>query len=361
MHGLLRRDERVAAHESHSSATATLHHDLIYMKNLASPAIASALLILAFLGCRETRKPNAPSWARARVLSANEDHPSKIIADGSFVYFVTGGTIASQREQTNNIKRIALKDGAVSVFVKGGDRIPDPVLAADEKFLYWSDGGNVFRVSKLGGESEIVVANAPHPDQVLIDGNMIYWSIWTGEGSPPQPIMLASINGQPRELTPAQRPTTAICLDGGFLYWMTGAGIKKIAKTGGEISDFYSNPNKTPSLGLEQDAGNFYFCQMNSKGNSALMKLSKKGGDAVQIAPSINHTLNFVVDEQYVYYFDDVPGTGSFGPTALRKVSKSGGPPETLDQGEAGWIKYLAVDANAIYFTDIARVYSLPK
>jgi hypothetical protein len=32
-----------------------------------------------------------------------------------------------------------------------------------------------------------------------------------------------------------------------------------------------------------------------------------------------------------------------------------------IDQGDAGWIKYLAVDEKAVYFTDISRVYALPK
>ena len=301
------------------------------------------------------------SWTKAKVLSAKEDHPSKIISDGQFVFYVTGGTIASQQEGTNNIRRIALKDGTVSVLVKGGKEIPDPVLAADEKFLYWSDGGNIFRVSKMGGDSESVVAGAPHPDQIWLDHNMIYWLIWTGEGSPPQPIMFATMNGAARELTPKQKPTTAISLDRDFVYWMTGEGIQKIAKTGGQVTEVYHNPNKTPTLGLQQDADNFYFCQMKSNGYSALMKLSKKGGEPVQIAPSINHTFEFVIDDQNAYYFDEVPGTGSFGPTALRKVSKSGGEPLTLDQGEAGWIKYLAVDANKLYFTDIANVYSMTK
>ena len=53
--------------------------------------------------------------------------------------------------------------------------------------------------------------------------------------------------------------------------------------------------------------------------------------------------------------------TGSFGPVALRRVSASGGSPVELDQGNAGWIKRLAVDAKQIYFTDISRVYALAK
>lgn len=43
------------------------------------------------------------------------------------------------------------------------------------------------------------------------------------------------------------------------------------------------------------------------------------------------------------------------------KPTAGGGDPIELDQGEAGWLKYIAVDSKQLYFTDISRVYALPK
>ncbi len=321
-----------------------------------------ALLVLAILGCRSTKLSNPPSWAKAKVLSDKEDHPSKIVADGEAVYFVTGGTVASMNEGTNNIRRISLSDGAVTVLVKGGKQIPEATLAVDDKYVYWSDGGNIYRVPKMGGASEKIIPNAPQPDELAMDDDNIYWLVWTGEGSPPQPIMYApKRGGEVKHLTPPQPPTTGLCLDGGFLYFMTGAGLMKIAKAGGEVISVWHNPARQPSLGLQQDADSFYFCQMNARGHSALMKLNKKSGEVTQLAPSINHTMEFLLSGENVYYFDEVPGTGSFGPIALRRVSTRGGEPSELDQGEGGWMKYLAADAKQIYFTDISKVYVLPK
>ena len=111
---------------------------------------------------------------------------------------------------------------------------------------------------------------------------------------------------------------------------------------------------------MAQDADNFYFAQMNAKGHSALMKLSKKSGEVTQLAPSMSHTQEFGLDNENVYFFDFVPGTGSFGPDGLYKVSKAGGERVMLDQGDTGWTKYLAV-GKQIYFTDISKVYALPK
>jgi hypothetical protein len=323
--------------------------------------LSFTLLLLAILGCRST-KSSAPSWTKAQILSDREDHPSKIVADGKSIYFVTGGTVASKNEGTNNIKRISLSDRAISVVVKGGELIPESMLAVDDKFLYWSDGGNILRVPKEGGTSEKIIPHVPEPDEVLMDKDNIYWLIWTGEGSPPQPIMLAFRNGGAgRQLTDPQDPTSGFAIDNDFVYWMTGSGIKKIAKSGGEVTEVFRNTSKSPSLGLLLDAENFYFCQMNGKGKSALMKLSRATGQLTQLAPAINHTMEFTMDETSIYYFDEVPGTGSFGPVALKKVAKAGGDPITLDQGEAGWIKYVAVDERHVYFTDSSKVYAISK
>lgn len=326
------------------------------------PALsAAALLLLAILGCRSTFQ-NSPSWTKTKVLSDHEDHPSKIVSDGSAVYYVTGGTVASQHEGTNNIKKISLKDGRISVLLKGGEIIPDTTLAIDDNYVYWSDGGSLNRVSKNGGPSEKIVPSAPKPDEIVMDGQNFYWLIWGGEGSPPAPLMFApKKGGDAKPLTPRYPGASGIAIDRDFVYWMTGDGIKKIAKAGGEVTDVYHNSSKSPSLGLQMDSDNFYFCQMGSNGHSALMKLSKQTNELTQLAPSINHTMDFVIDDTSVYYFDEVRGQGSFGPVALMKVLKNGGSPTEIDRGDAGWIRYLAADANQIYFTDIARVYALAK
>jgi hypothetical protein len=228
--------------------------------------------------------------------------------------------------------------------------------------LYWSDGANILRVSKEGGAGETIVPGAPNPDELLLDNDNLYWLIWSGEGSPPEPVMFApKKGGAPRQLTEPQTGTSGLSLDQDFVYWMTAKGIRKIPRNGGETSEVYHNSSASPSLGLAQDADNFYFCQMNSKGQSALMRLPKKGGPAIQLAASINHTQPFVVSDANVYYFADVEHMGSFPPVALMKVLKSGGEPVTIDQGEAGWVNYLAVDGAQVYFSDISKVYAVGK
>jgi hypothetical protein len=324
-------------------------------------AFAIGFLLLVILACRSTNQPKAASWAKTKVLSDKEDHPSKIVTDGEAVYFVTGGTVASQQEGTNNIKKISLKDGSVSIFVRGGDIVPDTTLAIDDKYVYWSDGGNILRVPKTGGVSEKIIPKAPKPDDIVMDGENIYWLIWGGEGSPPQPLMVApKKGGEAKPLTPKYAGASGIAEDENFVYWMTGAGLNEIRKIGGEVIAIAHDRSKMP-LGLRMDEDNFYFCQMGNNGYSSLMELSRKTGELKQLAPSINHTMDFVIDDANVYYFDNVKGQGSFGPVALMKISKNGGTPVEVDRGNAGWINHLAVDSKQIYFTDISKVYAVTK
>jgi len=82
------------------------------------------------------------------------------------------------------------------------------------------------RMPKEGGTSEKIVPGAPNPDEMFVDGENIYWLIWSGEGSPPQPLMFApKKGGEAKRLTAPQAPTTGLSVDGDFVYWMTGDGI----------------------------------------------------------------------------------------------------------------------------------------
>src|SRR5205807_930990 len=136
----------------------------IWTALIPKPALAFFLLLFAVIACRTINQPQSPSWTKAKVLSDKEDHPSRIVSDGAAVYFVTGGTVASMNEGTNNIKRISLNDGAVTILVKGGKQIPEAMLAVDNKYLYWSDGGNILRLPKAGGTSEKIIPGVGQPE-----------------------------------------------------------------------------------------------------------------------------------------------------------------------------------------------------
>ena len=314
--------------------------------------LALMLLVVCLLACKSA------VW-KGRVLADNQDHPSMIISDGSAVFFVTGGTLAAQEAGTNNVNRISLKDGSLSVLVKGGEHFVSATLAVDEKFLYWSDPGHIYRVPKAGGESETIVSDAPgKPDEMVVDNENIYWLVWGSSGSHNLPVLFAKkTGGASKQIATGQEGYSGLCIDHDFVYWNSATGIRKAPKAGGPDTFVYRNPNKGPMSELVADAENLFYMQMDNHDNWVLMKISKKGGEPTNLAPSISEVMELVAADGYIYYFDRESGNNY----VLRKISTNGGEPLTLDRGQDDWNKYLAVDQTQVYFTTIAKVHAVPK
>ncbi len=303
------------------------------------------------------RPLNKGEWANSKVLADKLDHPSAIAADDKFIYFVTGGTIASQQEGTNNVIVMKIDDGKSITVFNGGDKyIPDThFLLVDDNYIYFSIGSLV-RVPVLGGEIQ-KISVAGMPTDFVMDDENYYWHPFVGEGMKPAPFYsLSKKGGTAKAITDPRPSANSLCIDDEFIYWIQTDGIYKMQKKGGEITKVYSTPDKQITSGLQIDADNFYFTQ--GDGKQTLMKVSKEGGAAKQLAPAINQTMDFLVDNKNVYFFAD---EGSFAPIALKKVSKNGGDVVTMDSGNAGWIKHLAQNKTHIFFTDISKLRSIEK
>ena len=130
--------------------------ELQKMKNNFGASIISICAVLVLiLDCAETKK--SPEWQKAKVLAENVDHPSAITSDADFIYYVTGGTIASLNAGTSGVWKMPLAGGEPVQLFKGykinenSVILPDTfVLAADEKYVYWSSGA-IWRTPKTGG------------------------------------------------------------------------------------------------------------------------------------------------------------------------------------------------------------------
>ncbi len=316
--------------------------------------ISFGSILALILGCSEVKK--APEWQKAQTLAEKLDHPQAVTTDDKFIYYVTGGTIASLNEGTSGVWKMPLAGGQSTQLFKGYqiDKdtviLPDTfVLATDDKYVYWSSG-TIWRTPKDGGKSEKITTGSP--TEMAVDDTKIYWQNFVGEGSPPKPIY--SVDKKGGEVKTLTEPiiTTGIVVDKDFIYWAQPDGIYKLAKTGGEKVKFYAAPEKQNISGLVSDTNNFYFSQ--GDGKNVLMKIPKNGGEAVKIAPEINHALKFYTDGKFVYF---VKNEGTFG-TSLNKVSINGGEVSQLD---SGYIASFTVGSDKVFVTDIGNIYSLAK
>lgn len=311
-------------------------------------------LFAVILGCSQVQKQ--PEWQKAVALTEKTDHPNALITDGEFIYFVTGGTIASLNEGTSGVWKIPFSGGHPIQLFKGFKKdektvvLPDTfVLATDEKYVYWSSGA-IWRTPKTGGESEPITVGTP--TEWTFDDTKIYWHNFGGENSPPTPIYSCDKNGG--EAKPVTEPiiTSGLTVDKDFLYWAQSDGIYKIAKIGGEKSKIYSAPEKQNISGLIADNDNFYFTQ--GDGRNALFKIAKTGGESVKLVSNINHAHQFYADETHIYF---VRNESSFE-TSISKVSKSGGEVTKLD---SGYLAGFTVGKDKIFVADISKIYALGK
>ncbi|HVE57431.1 MAG TPA: DUF5050 domain-containing protein [Pyrinomonadaceae bacterium] len=306
------------------------------------------------LGCSATKKE--PEWQKAQVLAEKVDHPQAITTDDQFIYYVTGGTIASLNEGTSGVWKMPLAGGQPVQLFKGCQidkdhvLLPDTfVLATDEKYVYWSSGA-IWRTPKTGGESEKITTGMP--TEWALDDARIYWHNFGGENSPPTPIYVVDKKGGEAKAFTEPVITTGIVLDTDFLYWAQSDGIYKLAKSGGGKIKVFSPPEKQSVSGLSADKDNFYFTL--GDGRNALMKLNKLGGEPQKIAPEINHIYKFYTDGKFIYF---IKNEGSFE-TTLNKVSVNGGEITRLDNG---YLASFTVGTDKVFITDIARIYSLAK
>lgn len=311
-------------------------------------------IIGVILGCAEAEKK--PQWQKAQVFAENLDHPAAIATDENFIYFVTGGTVASLNEGTSGVWKMPLAGGQAIQLFKGvliNERkaiLPDTfVLATDENYVYWSSG-TIWRTPKNGGESQEITGGLP--TKLALDEDKIYWQNFIGEGGPPSPIYSVAKNGGEAKALTEPLIASGIVVDKEFVYWSQSDGIYKSEKNGGEKLKFYSAPEKQNISGLIADKENFYFTQ--GDGENTLFKISKQGGEAVKIAPGINHVHKFYADETHIYF---VLNETSFS-TSLNKIAKNGGEITKLD---SGYIASFTVGKDKVLVTDISKIYALEK
>lgn len=327
-----------------------------------SAAIISLVLILlvliALAGCYKPQT-RQPEWTRCKVLADKQDHPNGIAVDDKFVYYSTGGMLSSQQEGTNNIRRVSIAGGEATVLASGGgDWLPSGGIALDERFVYFTAFDRVLRVPKEGGAVETVATGVAGVNYLAASGDRLYLLSFIHRDTP-VPIRSVPKNGGKVEIVVEnQLGANDLQVDGDFIYWMTPGGVMRARKDGSEQTKIYS-ADKGYTARLLVDAGNLYFTQ--GEGRQALMKLAKTGGAAVQLAPSINHVHHLVADDSSIYYFDNEKTGSALGGLALRKVSKDGSSPVTLDTGEGGWIDDIAAGRADIFFRGIGEIYSIPK
>jgi hypothetical protein len=153
---------------------------------------------------------------------------------------------------------------------------------------------------------------------------------------------------------------TAIAVDGAFAYFMTGGttkgdnAIRRVALDGGQI-ETVSQGGFVPAGAIAVDDASVYWT--NEYGGT-LMRAPKTGGSPERLAGPLQGFVRFVAldaDAVYVAAFDRQQPTG-----AIYRIAKGGGEPAPIVTGQPT-IGGLAVDETSVYWTTPAGVMKVAK
>lgn len=149
-----------------------------------------------------------------------------------------------------------------------------------------------------------------------------------------------------------------LVVDGDYLYFVSGGfvraenAVRRVPTAGGPVETLV----KIGSLiggELAVDATHVYF---TSDGDNAIMRVSKTGGEATQLA-KVAAPKYLALDATHVYFVtlarEDSGGT-------VQRIAKAGGAPEVLTSGQPG-LDSVVVDAQHVYFRSNKGVWKLAK
>jgi len=317
------------------------------------------------LGCGGSDKPKA-EWTKSKRLAGGDQglsHVSGVVADTKFAYVVIGGTVADEQAGTNGIRKIDLASGEVSS-VDNGENMPQSEtggLVSDDRYVYWNGGGKILRISKDGSKPEVVASeNVGIGIDMAVDGDKVYWAnhgyYSPNTPSAPKPIYAVSKKGGKLDIFADQQNGPGnIVVDEQFVYWHTLNAVFKQPKSGGQPQAIYQATDKEGIDLLEQDADSLYF-GFRGAGESrwALRKIPKNGGEPQTLVKSFS-LKPFVIDAQNIYFFDEAGMLAD----VLCKVSKNGGDVINIDQGYSSGA--ITQTKTQVFFGSLDTIYSIDK
>ncbi|WP_437611569.1 DUF5050 domain-containing protein [Sorangium sp. So ce834] len=230
-----------------------------------------------------------PGMPLPTAMASQHRYPSALAADGSFLYFASGGTedVATGDNNDGFIYRVKPGTAAAEAMIPAD---PDPKsLWVNDSHVYWASGGDddpvipsaIRRVDKASQEVETLV-EVGYVVSVIGDASALYFGdgfgekIYTMPLDGGEPVVLAEGAGNPEHL--AQ--------DAENIYWTGGAAtnkVYKVAKSGGEVTVIAEN--EAEPAGIAVDAEFVYWANV---GDGGVFKAPIAGGQKTLVHQGVS-------------------------------------------------------------------------
>ncbi|HEY5240790.1 MAG TPA: hypothetical protein VIJ22_04960 [Polyangiaceae bacterium] len=196
-----------------------------------------------------------------------------------------------------------------------------------------------------------VVAQLPSPDHIVTDGLNLYVTAWPLDGGDGEVVRIPTDGGGSTVIATTGGPGLAIDDEWVYLandtsddtgHVTNGGTIDRVAKTGGVVQTVASSPEPGE---IAVDDTNVYWTDLYQD-NCTIWVAPKAGSVSPTLLVTTGAELigGITLDATHVYWIEvDALPSGS-----LRRISKSGGPTETVANGFFAY-QYAAQDDGGIY------------
>lgn len=302
---------------------------------------------------KDSGSERSSQWVRSTRLAQHQDHPLGLAIDGDYVYFATGGFASAD----NAIQRVKTGGGPVEkvVTVK---QIVSGELIVDGDYVYFTSEADqaVLQVQKTGGTAT-VLAQVPGPIFLASDASHIYFTTFSKQAESGTLGRIPKAGGPAEVILRGHPGMEQLVVDDRSIYFRSNRGLWKVAKAGGEPEQLVARAENHNLDRLVADDTHLYFLyESKNPGRYEVARLPKTGGIPETIGPIGDGSGRLALSSTHIYYFREA----SINENLLVKVPKAGGPPETVD-GSGYNTGYLQVAGGDVYFTDISKVYRVPK
>jgi hypothetical protein len=243
----------------------------------------------------------AKSGGAVTVVAQDQVGAWDIAIDATHAYW-TRASNSSSEPSSNSVSRVSKSGGTVEVLGTGISSARRLALDDDAVYVSAMHGRAVDRVPKAGGEV-VDLATPSWPHDVVVVGDEICWTSWTADGGIG---CVARAGGTARTLVTVERPR-GLATDGTGLYFTLDDAIGAVPAAGG--SDTVLASAEQGVSAIAQD-GSELFWVTQSYGDSAVRSVSTSGGTPRTVAiAGVPSPSTVRVDSTHVYWVDNVGGT----------------------------------------------------
>jgi hypothetical protein len=178
-------------------------------------------------------------------------------------------------------------------------------LASDGKLLTYGD--DEIRRIPVGGGPPVTLTKGARAGQFVVDGDTIAWVdraslSATGESNKDAAVKVLVGGVESTLSSVSTRGGESVALDGQYVYWSDGAGLRRAPRAGGPVTDIGVSPTSVRSLAADD---RYVYWIAEDATLLQVMRVEKAGGTAEALVfLSSPAPCCLVVDDRSIFYSD---------------------------------------------------------